>query len=92
MKKVLLGIIRKGDEHRAVMQIGENPYLPNEKIVYLSGREIKNNLIDAREICRELREKAKKWAREQGIPYVINIDFDPCTYLIKNTPKTFKNS
>jgi hypothetical protein len=77
MKKVLLGIIKTGNGYRAVMQIGENPYLPNEKIVYLSGREITNNLADAREIRRELKEKAKKWAREQGIQYVINIDFDP---------------
>lgn len=81
MIKVRLSIIKTGYEYRAVIQIGENPYLANKKIVYQSSREIsreiENNRIEARTISEELKEEAKEWAREHKIPHVVNIDFNP---------------
>jgi len=81
MIKVRLSIIKTRNEYRAVIQIGENPYLVNRGVIYQSSREIsreiENSRIDARAISRELKEEAKEWAREHKIPYVINIDFDP---------------
>ena len=83
MKKVRLSIVKTGNEYRAVIQIGENPYLTDREVVYHSSREIKNSLInvgaslaEVRARSEELREEAKKWAREHKIPYVVNIDLN----------------
>jgi len=83
MKKVRLSIVKTGLEYRAVIQIGENPYLDNKKVVYQSGKEIENSLVDVRKICEKLKEKAKEWAREQKIPYVVNIDLDPYENILR---------
>ena len=81
MIKVELSIIKRGDEYRAVIRVGENPYLTDKKVVYHSSKEIsretKNSRIDERVISRELKEEAKEWARKHKIPYVINIDVNP---------------
>ncbi len=76
MKKVRLSIIKTRDEYRAIIQIGGNPYLADRVVVYQSSREIKNSMINVREMTRKLKEEAKEWAREHKIPYVVNIDFD----------------
>jgi len=76
MKKVRLSIVKTGLEYRAVIQIGENLCLDNKRVIYQSSREIENRLVDVRAICEKLKEEAKEWAREQKIPYVVNIDLD----------------
>ena len=76
MKKIELSIIKTGNEYRAVIQIGENS-LTNKEVIYKSGREIEDSLIDTRVRGEELRQEAKKWAREHKILYVINLDINP---------------
>ena len=76
MKKLRLSIIKTEQEYRAVIQIGENPYLANREVVYQSNRKIENSRTCARSISKELREEAKEWAREHKIPYFVNIDFN----------------
>ena len=76
MKKLRLSIIKTGCEYRAVIQIGENPYLANREVVYQSNRKIENSRICTRATSKELREEAKEWAGEHKIPYVVNIDFN----------------
>jgi len=87
MKKIIFGIVKIENEYRALMKIGENPYLPNREIVYQRNREIKNNRIDVREIIRELKEEAKEWAREHKIKYIVNIDISPYEGLIEKRSK-----
>jgi len=83
MRKVVLNIFKVGEEYRAVIQIG-NHAEPKSMgtIVYQDGKEIGSK--DKNEIIRQLKEKAKNWARKQVdenghplIPFVHNIDINP---------------
>lgn len=77
MAKIILSIFKVGDEYRAVIQVGENPEpISNGRIIYQDGGE-GEALEGPKDSIREAKEKAKKWAREQGIPFVHNIDFNP---------------
>jgi hypothetical protein len=83
MAKVVLNIFKteKG-EYRAVMQIG-NHAEPKSMgtIVYQDGEDLETRgtigVKDSRGIIRMLNERARKWARENGIPFVHNLDFNP---------------
>lgn len=80
--KVILSIIRVDNEYRAIVQVGENPEVPTEKKIILSLDEEVEDIegyggVKTREIIRELKEQAKKWARKEKIPFVANLDFDP---------------
>ena len=77
MTKIILSIFKVEDEYRAVIQIEENSKpTANGRIIYQDGEEA-NGLLGSGDLIREMKEKAKKWAREQGIPFVHNIDFNP---------------
>jgi hypothetical protein len=82
MPKLALNIFKIGDEYRAVIQIG-NHAQPKSKgvIVYQDGKEVETKgtmgVKDSRGIIRMLNERAKKWARENGIPFVHNLDINP---------------
>ena len=85
MPKVVLTIFKIGDEYRALIGVGENAQPGCKgKIVYQDGKEIKGNPMElktlARDPIRQMKEKAKKWAREQTNPeirFVHNLDFNP---------------
>ena len=77
MEKVTLSIIETGNEYRAVIQIGENPRLANRKVVYQCNRFTSEKLQEIKKSSRQLKEKAKKWARKKGIEFVVNIDLNP---------------
>lgn len=82
MPKLVLSIFKTGAEYRAVIKIGQNAEpKANGRIVYQDGEEVKDNPMEPkvliRDPIRQMKEKAKKWAREQGIPFVHNIDFNP---------------
>jgi hypothetical protein len=83
MPKVALNIFKIGEEYRAVMQIG-NHAEPKSMgiIVYQDGEDLETTtgtmgVKDSRGIIRMLNERARKWAREQGIPFVHNLDINP---------------
>jgi hypothetical protein len=77
MPKVILSIFKIGDEYRAVIKKGENAEpASNGRVIYQDGEEV-NALSDTMDLIRKMKEKAKKWAREQKIPFVHNIDFNP---------------
>ena len=77
MPKVVLSIFKVGDEYRALIKIGENPEpAANGRIVYQDGEEV-NGLPSTRDVIWEMKQKARRWAREQGISFVHNIDVDP---------------
>jgi len=82
MPKIVLSIFKIGDEYRAVIQIGENPKpTANGRIVYQDGEEAEDNPLEQKMFIRspieQMKKKAQKWAREQRIPFVHNIDFNP---------------
>ena len=79
MPKVALNIFKTGQEYRAVIQVGENPEpISMGKIVYQDGKDVSSKYIKyTREAIASLKEKAKKWAREQKIPFVHNLDINP---------------
>lgn len=82
MPKIILSILKVGDEYRALIKIGENPEpTANGRVIYQDGEEVEYDPREekslVRDPIREMKEKAKKWAREQGIPFVHNIDFNP---------------
>jgi len=75
-KKVALNIFKIGEEYRAVIQIGNNAQPVSMGItVYQSGMEANSNNI--REVIRQLKDKAQQWARDNLIPFVDNLDFNP---------------
>jgi len=83
MPKVALNIFKtEQGEYRAVMQIG-NHAEPKSMgiIVYQDGEDLgakgTMGVKDSRSIIRLLNERARKWAREQGIPFVHNLDINP---------------
>ena len=81
MRKAVLNIFETESEgekvYRAVMQVGENPQpVSMGKIVYQDGEEV-DSFKDTNDAIRRLKEKAENWAREQGIPFVHNIDINP---------------
>ena len=79
MSKIALNIFKVGDEYRAVIQTGENPAPASKGTnVYQDGIEVGNNYTKTiREVIGGLKEKAKIWARENGIPFVHNLDISP---------------
>jgi len=82
MPKVILSIFKLGDEYRALIGIGENAQPTcHGKIVYQDGKEVGKGFEESkgaiRKPIRKMKEKAIKWAREQGISFVHNIDVDP---------------
>ena len=86
MPKIILSIFKRrviiGDEYRALIKIGENAEPTcNGKIVYQDGEEVEDDPMESKTLIRDpiwkMKEKAKKWAREQGIRFVHNIDFNP---------------
>lgn len=78
MPKIILSIFKIGEEYRALIEKGQNAEpTANGRTIYQDGEEI-NGLSDSMmDLIREMKERAKKWAREQGIPFVHNIDFNP---------------
>ena len=75
---MVLNIFKVGDEYRAVIQAGENPQ-PTSKgqIIYQDGMESKSNHIrHTRNTVRKLQERARKWAREQEIKFICNLDIN----------------
>jgi len=83
MRKVVLNIFKVGDEYRAVIQVGNHAEpVSLGTIIYQDGMEIDNASgaqggRDKNEAIRQLKDRAKNWAREQGIPFVHNLDFNP---------------
>ena len=79
MPKVALNIFKTGQEYRAVIQVGENPEpISMGKIVYQDGKDVSSKYIKyTREAIASLKEKARKWAREQKILFVHNLDINP---------------
>jgi hypothetical protein len=83
MPKVALNIFKTEEgEYRAVMQIGNHAEpVSMGTIVYQDGDETESRgtqgTRDAREIIRELQQKATKWARENNIPFIHNLDINP---------------
>jgi hypothetical protein len=77
MPKAALNIFKVGTVYRAVAQVGENPRPVSMGIVvYQDGEEMKT-MKDKNTAIGQLKEKAKKWARQQNIPFVHNIDINP---------------
>ncbi len=79
MPKIILSIFKTGDEYRALIKIGEHAEpAANGRIVYQDGKEVEDNPMESKVLIRdpiwEMKKKAQKWAREQGIPFVHNID------------------
>jgi len=84
MPKIILSIFKTGEKYRALIQIGENAEPTcNGKVVYQDGEEVEDDPMEPKILIRgpirKMKEKAKKWAREQvpEIPFVHNIDFNP---------------
>lgn len=82
MPKVILSIFKMGEEYRALIKIGENAEpTANGRIVYQDGKEVKEGHRELkgliRKSIRKMKEKAEKWAREQGIRSVHNLYFNP---------------
>jgi len=82
MPKIILSIFKMGEEYRALIKIGQNVEpTANGRIVYQDGEEVEEDPKELkgsiRGSIRQMKEKAKKWAREQKIPFVHNIDFNP---------------
>jgi hypothetical protein len=82
MPKIIFSIFKIGDEYRAVIKIGQNAEpTASGRIVYQDGEEVGDDPIEPKILIRgpirEMKEKAKKWAREQRLPFVHNIDFNP---------------
>jgi hypothetical protein len=80
MPKIILSIFKRGKEYRALIKKGQNAEpVSNGRVIYQDGEEV-NSLSESMDLIRKMKEKAKKWAREQRnpkIPFVHNIDFDP---------------
>ena len=82
MPKVALNIFKVGEEYRAVIQIG-NHAKPKSMgtIIYQDGEEIDTTGIqgtrDKNGIIRQMKNKAIKWARDNNIPFVDNLDINP---------------
>ena len=74
MKKVRLSIVKTGNEYRAVIQIGENPYLTDREVVYHSSREIKNSLINVGASLAEVRARSEE-LREEAKNGLVNTKF-----------------
>lgn len=83
MARVVLNIFKtEQGEYRAVIQTGENPEPASMgEIIYQDGEEIDTIGIqgarDRNEIIRQMKGKAIKWARDNNIPFVDNIDINP---------------
>lgn len=84
MPKIILSIFKIGDEYRAVIKIEENAEPKanaNGRVVYQDGEEVEEDPMESKSLIRDpirqMKEKAKEWAREQGIPFVHNIDINP---------------
>jgi predicted peroxiredoxin len=77
MPKVVLNIFKTEEgKYHMVMQAGENPEPKSlGTIVYSDGEEIDSK--DPREVIRQLKEKVKNWACEQGIDFIENLDINP---------------
>jgi predicted TIM-barrel fold metal-dependent hydrolase len=81
--KVRIEIVREAENrYRALIKIGYNPKpTTNKKIVYTSCKETgQEKILYGSKIgilIEELKEAAKKWARQEGIRYVANLDPDP---------------
>ena len=93
MPKVILSIFKRrviiGDEYRALIKIGEHAEpTANGRVIYQDGEEVEDDPMESKSLIRDpirqMKEKAKKWAREQVdengdpiIPFVHNLDFNP---------------
>ena len=68
----------ENNRYRAIIQVCHNPKPPaDKKIIYTSLKEIKERKIsctERRNLIKKLKKKAQKWARNQKIKYVANLD------------------
>jgi hypothetical protein len=78
VKKVRLTIVKIGDEHKAIIQVGENPEPPPRGKLVRQFFEEGDNIGN---VTNELKARAKKWLRrvrewvpEERIGYVANLD------------------
>lgn len=78
MPKIILKIFKMGGQYRAVVEEDPEP-TANKRIIYQDSGE-GENLAKSRGLIRQMKEKAKKWVREQvdengdPIPFVHNLD------------------
>jgi len=82
MPKIIFSIFKMGEEYRALIKIGENAEpASNGRVIYQDGEEVEEDPRGLKVLIRDsvgqMKKKARKWAREQGIPFVHNIDFNP---------------
>jgi hypothetical protein len=80
MRKVVLNIFKTEEgEYHMVLQAGENPEPKSlGTIVYRDEMEVDSkDTEDIRKATRQLKEKVKNWACEQGIKFIENLDINP---------------
>ena len=74
---IKLVIFELEGEYHCIIAFKEIPErVSNRNIVYKDEAE-GNSSMEKRKVTEELKEKAKKWAHEQGIKMVQNLYFKP---------------